>query len=345
MKRFLKSKEFTIFFIILVISAIITINNKTFLRMDNIIDLLKANSVIGILSMGMLLAILTGGIDVSIGAVMAATSIIIGQFMVQTGANVFLVFLVSCIGGIAFGMINGILIAKLKLPAIVATLGTLSIVNGLVLYKTNGKWIDTLPSNFADFGKIVLFQLPNGSGGKIGFPIQIVFFIVAALLTWFILKYTLVGRGIYAVGGDKVSAERIGYKIDLIHIFIYTYIGLMVGIASFVHTSIMKQVDPNAFIGIEMQAIAAVVIGGANILGGEGSVFGTILGVILLAAMNNGLIIMHIPVFWQKIIIGLVIILAVSVNVIQNKRREKTKSKIDVDETENDLEINNVSIN
>ncbi|MCY6484669.1 ABC transporter permease [Clostridium aestuarii] len=332
MKHAIKSKEMGILLIILVLSLIITINNPTFLRIDNILDVLKGNAVLGIMAMGMLVVILTGGIDVSVSASIAAVTVIVGNIMGNFGGNIFLVFLISGIIGIAFGTVNGVLIAKLKLAPIVVTLGTMSIINGVVLYCTNGAWINNLPKNFIEFGKKTFFSLPDGQGGSVGIPVQILFFIGAALLTWYILKYTLIGRGIYAVGGDRVSAERIGYKPDLITIFLYGYMGLMVGIAATVHTSIMKQVDPNAFMGFELQVVAAVVLGGANVLGGEGTVLGTILGVILLAIMNNGLVLMHISVFWQKIIIGLIIIASVSFDVIQRKRKEKNRTIVDIEE-------------
>lgn len=331
MRRFVKSKEMGILLIIIVISIIISINNITFLRPDNIIDMLKGNTVLAITALGMLLAILTGGIDVSVAAVIAAVTMVIGRFMLAFTGNVLLAFIIGCLFGTLLGAINGILIAKFKIPPIVVTLGTMSIINGTMLYYTNGVLINNIPKEFVDFGKLTLFNIPNGQGGTIGFPVQLLFLIGAAIITWIMLRFTLIGRGIYAMGGNPTSAARIGYDLDKINIFIYTYIGFMTGLAGVVHTSIMRQVDPNAFAGYELQVVAAVVLGGANILGGAGTVSGTLFGVLLLAIMNNGLILMHIPVFWQKIIVGLVIIIAVSVDVIQRKHAEKNLTKVDIE--------------
>lgn len=331
MKHMLKSKEMGIFLIIIVISLIISINNSIFFRPDNIIDLLKGNTVLAIMAMGMLMVVITGGIDVSVGAMIAAVTVLVGKFMVTFTGNVLLAFIVGCTFGTLFGAINGIFIAKFKIPSIVVTLGTMSIISGAVLYFTNGNWINDIPQSFIDFGKITLFKIPNGDGGMIGVPIQVLFLIGASLLTWGILKFTLIGRGIYAMGGNPVSAARIGYNLDKINIFLYSYMGFMAGLAAVVHTSIMRQVDPNAFTGFELQVIAAVVLGGANILGGAGSVLGTLLGVGLLAIVNNGLILMHIPVFWQKIVVGAVIIIAVSFDVIQRKHTEKNLAKVDIE--------------
>ena len=299
MKRFFKKKESTVLCILISIIIIITLNNRTFIRPDNIIDMIKGNTVLAIMSMGMLVVIITGGIDVSVGAMIAAVTVITGKFMVNFTGNVFIVFLVGSLSGILFGLINGLLIAKLKIPPIVTTLGTMSIINGVMLYYTNGAWINDIPQSFIDFGKITLFNVPDGQGGTIGIPIQILFLIGAALITWVILKYSIIGRGIYAMGGNPISAERIGYSLDKINIFLYSYVGFMAGIAAVVHTSIMRQVDPNAFTGFELQVVAAVVVGGANILGGAGTVFGTLIGVFLMAAMNNGFCRNH-RLFWDK---------------------------------------------
>lgn len=329
MKNILKSKEMGIFLLLVALSLIIALNNITFIRIDNIVDMMKSNTVLGIMALGMLLVILTGGIDVSVSASVAAVTAIIGKFMVSFGGNIFIVLIVACISGIVFGLINGVLIAKLKIPAIVVTLGTMSVINGVLLFITNGNLIGNLPKSFIDFGEIRFFEVQT-SNGIVGLPIQVLFFIGAAILTYFILKFTLIGRGIYAIGGNKVSAERIGYKTDWINIFLYSYMGLMVGIAAVVHISIVKQVDPNAFTGFEMQVIAAVVLGGANIVGGEGSVSGVILGVLFLAFLNNGLTLMHIPVFWQKIVVGSVIIIAVSIDIIRRNQKEKYSTKVDI---------------
>lgn len=331
MKRFTKSKEMGIFLIVIFISLLISLNSSTFFRIDNLLDLLKGNAVLAIMAMGMLLVVITGGIDVSVGAIIAAVTILVGKFMVAVTGNVFIAFVVGSLFGIAFGAINGLLVAKIKIPPIVVTLGTVSVINGAMLYLTNGNWINDIPKEFIDFGTITFFKFTSKDFGEVGIPIQALFLVGAALLTWFILRYTLIGRGVYALGGNSVSAARIGYNLDKINIFVYAYMGLMAGIAGVVHTSIMKQVDPNAFTGFELQVVAAVVLGGANILGGTGSVKGTLLGVLLLAILNNGLILMHIPIFWQKIVVGAVIVIAVSIDVVQKNISERKLTKVDIE--------------
>lgn len=322
MKSIFKKKEMGILSIVILISILITLKNSVFLTPGNLLDILKNNTVPGIVALGMLLVIITGGIDVSVGAMVAAVTVIVGTFMINFGGNLLLAFLVGCLSGIILGVINGFFVARMKIPAIVVTLGTMSIFNGTILYFTNGSWITNIPEWFINFGRIRL----------IGIPIQVFFWLGAALLTFFILKYTRIGRGIYAIGGNPEAATRAGFKKDKLIIFIWAYLGFLVGLAAVVHTSIVRQVDPNAFLGFELTVIAAVVLGGANIMGGEGSVFGTFLGVIMLAVINNGLILAWIPTFWQQIIVGVIILIAVSIDVIQNKRRERAMAKIDVEE-------------
>ncbi|CEP66019.1 ABC transporter, permease [Moorella glycerini] len=316
---------------LIVLSVLIGTRSNVFFRPDNLLDLLKNNAVLGIMALGMTLVIITGGIDVSVGAVVAILTVIIGKFMVTFGGNLLLTFLVAITGGIIIGILNGTLIALAHIPAIVVTLGTMSIINGLMLYYTNGTWINNIPAWFIDFGRINILKFPIASGDMVGIPIQIVIFLVMALLTWALLKYTLIGRSVYAVGGNPVSAKRVGINIERTLIFVYAYMGFLAGVAAVVHTSIMRQVDPNAFLGFELQVIAAVVVGGANIMGGSGSVLGTLLGVLFLAVLNNGLILTHIPTFWQKIIVGLIIIFAVSFDVVQRRRIEKNLPKVDVE--------------
>ena len=321
MKTIWKSKEMSMFLILIIISLIITLKNPVFLSVENILDMLKSNVVLGIMAMGMLVVIISGGIDVSVGAMIAAITVIVGNFLVHISNNILLSFLVGGFAGIIMGGINGLLVSMLEIPPIVVTLGTMSIINGVMLYYTNGNWINDIPNNFINFG----------TKTPLGIPIQIYFFFGAAILTWFILKYTLFGRGVYAIGGNLLSAQRIGYNVKRIKLLVYTLMGFLTGIAAVVHTSIMKQVDPNAFTGFELQVIGAVVLGGANVAGGMGSVGGTIVGVLLMAVINNGLILMHIPTFWQRFIIGLIIVLAVSFDVIQRKRSEKQFVRVDVE--------------
>lgn len=331
-KEFFKRKEMAILGLIVLMSIVLTIASSAFFRLDNIIDLLKSNVVTGIMAFGMLPVIISGGMDVSVSASIAAVSVVIGTVMTTMEISPVLVILIALICGVLVGVINGLIISKLKIPPIVTTLGTQAIILGFVLYFTNGTWINGMPDWFRAFGEFKLGAFADGNGGITGIPSQVLIFIAAGLLTWFVLRFTLIGRSIYAVGGNVNSAQRVGYNVDKTTIFIYAFCGLMVGIAALVHTSIVQQVDPNTFTGTEMTVISVVVIGGASIMGGSGSVFGTVLGTILWAVLKNGLIIAKIPTFWQKIVMGIVILVAVSIDIINRRRQERKLVRVDIEE-------------
>lgn len=331
MKSLFKKQEFTLFAILVVISIIIGTFNHSFFSLENLIDLLKGNLVLLMMSMGMLLVILTGGIDVSVASMISAITVIVGNFLIHVSSNIFLIIIVACVSGVLMGLLNGLLIAKLKIPPIVATLGTMNIIAGINLYITNGYWITGVPQNFIDFGNILIFKFHLENGRVIGLPVQIVFLIPVIFATWFVLKQTVIGRGIYALGGNKESAERMGFNSTKVLLFIYAFEGVIVGLSAVAHTSIMRQVDPNAFNGYEMQVIAAVVLGGVSTMGGYGSVLGTFIGVALFSVINNGMILMHIPTFYQKIIVGAIIVTSVSFDMYQKILEDRKKVKVDVE--------------
>ncbi|MDR2048340.1 MAG: ABC transporter permease [Treponema sp.] len=326
-----KIRELPILLILAGIAGIITVVNPSFITLENLMSLFKSNLTLSIMSLGMLMVLLTGGIDVSTGALIAVTTYITAQCLVRTSSNLFVVFFVSCFSGIVMGIINGWFISRLKIPPIITTLGTMNIFQGVLLYLTGGSWVTELPENFIMFGRITVFNIVLKNSRSVGFPVQGFIFIFAIILTWFLLKKTVIGRGVYALGGNRESAERMGYKPNRILTFVYAYEGLLVGLAAVSHTSIMRQVDPNAFLGFEMQVIAALVLGGVSTAGGTGSILGTLLGVAVFCVINNGLILMKIPTYWQKILVGIIIIVSISVDMFQKQRAERKQIRVDVE--------------
>ncbi len=331
LKRFMKGREGLLVIMILVLMAIISIVNPVFWRLDNLMDILKNGTVLGILACGMFLVVLTGGIDVSVGAITAACACIVGTLLIEVTGNIFLAFVVGIACGAAMGLCNGLLISLLQIPPIVATLGTFNIINGLVKYLTNGTWLTGIPDSFIAFGQTSFFQTQvPGVKTLVGLPIQVVFLIVVILFTWWMMKYTRFGRSVFAIGGNRESAERLGYNVKKTQILLYMYLGILAGVASVVHTSIYRQVDPNSFAGWDLKVIGATVIGGTNITGGYGSILGVTLGVFFMTILQNGLILMRIPTFWQQIVTGIVIIVAVSVDAYSRYSAEKNRLKVDV---------------
>lgn len=330
-KRFIKGREGMLVIMIIALMAIISIINPVFWRLDNIMDILKNATVLGILACGMLLVVLTGGIDVSVGAVTAACACIVGTFMIQVTGNLIVAFLLAMACGAVMGICNGMLVSLLQIPPIVATLGSFNIINGLVKYLTNGTWITGIPEEFISFGQTSFFPTQvEGVKIMVGLPVQVIFLAAVIVFTWWLLKYTRFGRSVYAIGGNRESAQRLGYNVKKSQMLLYMYLGVLAGVASVVHTSIFRQVDPNSFAGWDIKVIGATVIGGVNINGGYGSVFGAILGVFFMTILQNGLILMRIPTFWQQIVTGIVIIAAVSVDAYSRYRQEKNRLKVDV---------------
>ena len=255
-KKIFQYQEATLALIIIALMAVLTLRNPQFLSFENIINMLKNNTVLGIAALGVLVVINSGGIDVSVGALIAMVTVIIARFMLAVSGNPILVFAVGLASGTAVGAINGLFVAKFKIPAIIVTLAAMAILNGILRWYTNGAWITGLPAQFTDIGNIIFFQRVNANGVTVGVPVQILFLIIAALLTAFLLRYTIIGRGIMAMGGNSMSSERIGFSNDNITIFAFSYSGFMCALAAIVYTTIMRTVDSNAFFGFEMRQSA-----------------------------------------------------------------------------------------
>ena len=331
MKRIFKKKEMGLVILALLLMTVITSVNGSFLSPMNIINILKGNVILAIVSVGMMVVMITGGIDVSVAGIIAATTLVIGNFMVSVTGNPILAYILGIMTGTVLGLLNGLLVAFIQIPPIVATLGTYSVMSGMMLYLTKGAYINNIPQEFIDFGKTTFLNiLPDGDGGVIGLPIQLAFLALTIVITWYIMKYTRTGRGIFAIGGNTISAQRIGYNVNRILVFVYGYMGFICGLAAVTHVSIMRQVDPNAFNGYEMKVIAAVILGGVNVMGGEGSILGTLLGVLLFAVINNGLTLMQVSTYWQKIILGAIMVFSICFVVIQKRRASKKHAKVDI---------------
>ncbi|SES74749.1 simple sugar transport system permease protein/ribose transport system permease protein [Salinibacillus kushneri] len=326
MKSLFKQKEFSIIAIIIVLSIILSFVSPVFLTIGNFIDIIEANTVMGILAIGMTLIIITSDIDVSVAAVTTAVAVIIGSlfgYLPDSWLSLVIIFIAAPIIGLVIGSVNGFLVSKINIPAIVVTLGILNIINGLVLYFTNGRYLNStnFPESFLAFSDFELF----------GIPILIYILAIVAILTWYILKHTFIGRSVLAIGGNQQSAVRVGIDYKKVKLFVFAYMGFLCGVAAVAQTAYTTAVDPNGLLGLELMVIAAVVLGGTNIHGGRGTVHGTLLGVLLLAIMENGMILARIDTFWQKVVTGAIIVFAVSYDHISYKRKQAKLAKIEVE--------------
>lgn len=300
-----RKRETALLFTIIILSSFIFINAPEFLQFKNIANIFVNNAMYGIMAIGMTLIMVTGNIDVSVGAQFAVLGMLAGtfaNFADKIGLTTpIAVFAVSMVMGMVLGFINGALVVKIKLPAIIITLGTMSIMRGTLLLVTEGAWVAEMPSWFTRIAREKLW----------GIHLPTYIWLSTAILVIIILRYTIIGREILALGGNPVGALRIGISQEKIYRLVFAVFGVTVGIGSTIYAAQLGSAQPVAGMGYEMTLIAAPIIGGNSFLGGKASIAGTCLGVLLLGIINNAMVLMRIPVYWQSFVTGLIIIIAI----------------------------------
>lgn len=311
-KRFQQSSIFNIVLILLGMCVILTLTVSTkFLSVTNLMSVFRQFSFYAIMAIGMLLVIITGGIDLSVGSVFAFASII-SCMAIKANFPVVVGVLLGILSGAVFGYINGLCITKLQLPPFIATLGTMSIARGLSYGITGGYPIGSLPDSF----KFI------GLGTIVGVPTPIVLMIVLAILFSIFLRKTIIGRWIYAIGGNEEAARISGVKVDHTKQLVYVLCGVMASIAGIATAARLGVGNSTAGLGYEMDAIAAVIIGGASVSGGVGTVIGPVLGAAIMGVLRNGLVLMSVSAYWQQAVLGVVILIAVSFDKMRSDRKK-----------------------
>lgn len=312
------SSEQVLFALIVLLSILIGVINPTFFSFANLLDIFRSSTINGIFAIGVLFVIISGGIDISFPAIAAfsmyATAKILNGF--SYNGSFILPMMISAIIGFCLGSFNALLISKFNLPTLIVTIGTANLFNGILLTFIGSQAIMKLPSSYNVFAKtnLVTAQAVYGTSS---IPIAFLVWMFVSIFAIYILKFTILGRSIYAIGGNKISAKRIGVNIGLTQLFIYGASGAIAGLAGTVNTAMKRTCNPFDVIGIEMMIIAAVVLGGTKITGGKGSVVGTILGVIIFTIINNSLIMVGISTYWQRAVIGFLIIISTSITAQQ----------------------------
>lgn len=287
---------------LLALFIIISTLNSSFLEISNLKNLLRQVSINAIIAFGMTFVILTGGIDLSVGSMLALSSAFMASFIVG-GMDPVLAIFVAALIGLVLGGINGIIISYGKVAPFIATLATMTIYRGATLVFTNGNPISGLTSNelFLDFGQ----------GDLLGIPMPALTMFIAFFALWFILQKTSLGRRTYAVGGSEKVSYIAGIKINRIKIISYALTGLLSAVAGAIITARLNSAQPTAGMGYELDAIAAVVLGGTSLSGGKGHIVGTLIGALIIGTLNNGLNILDVSSFYQQVVKGIVILLAV----------------------------------
>jgi ribose/xylose/arabinose/galactoside ABC-type transport system permease subunit len=311
-RYWLARREVIVLLILVAGSVIFNFTHRSYLTGDNIISILSNVSVVAIVSIGMTMVIVTGGIDVSVGSMLALCMLMSAETMVAGGGLV-VALLVSLGVGLLVGLINGAIVAFGRIHPIIVTLGTLNIIRAVHIQILGPQWI-TPPPGAHDLAL----------GRLIGWPIPWWLTVLLCVLFSLFLGRRPLGRHIYAIGGNTEAARLAGVNVRGVIIFVYAMTGMLVGLAAVIQLGQSGTVQPNAGLGLELQVIAATVIGGASILGGKGTVVGAVLGALLVEAVHNALITIGNLGLIEGLIIGMLILIAVGVDVIQNRRAIRT---------------------
>ncbi|NMH67549.1 ribose ABC transporter permease [Bacillus sp. RO3] len=287
---------------LIVITIILTIMSPNFFTVDNMFNVLRQVSVNALIAFGMTFIILTGGIDLSVGSILALASAITAGLL-ASGMDPILAVMIGLLSGALMGLVNGLIITKGKVAPFIATLATMTIFRGLTLVYTDGRPITGLSES-------VSFQM-LGKGYFFGIPFPVVTMLAAYFILFFILRKTTFGRGVYAIGGNEEASLLSGLKVDRLKMGVYSLTGLLSALAGIILTSRLNSAQPTAGASYELDAIAAVVLGGTSLSGGRGWIFGTLIGALIIGFLNNGLNLLNVSSFYQQVVKGGVILLAV----------------------------------
>lgn len=308
---------------LLLIVVILSVLEPGFRTERNLLNVVRQVSFIGIMAVGMTFVILTAGIDLSVGSTLAfagivcasaakgSRSLISGGVKDDGGIHVLYAVLAAVAIGLAIGVIQGFLIGKLAIPAFIVTLGGLGVWRGATLVWTNGQPLSSFSKDFTYWGK--------GYVGRV--PVPVIIFLALVVIAHLVLRYTTYGRWIYALGGNPEAARLSGLNTTLLTMSVYIISGFCAGLASFLLTSRLNSAEQVAGQSYELQAIAAVVIGGTSLFGGEGGVLGTLVGALLIGVLNNGLVILGVNPYYQSIVIGSIIVFSVYLDQFVKRRR------------------------
>ncbi|NCC96200.1 MAG: ABC transporter permease [Synergistales bacterium] len=326
MGDFFKKNEFYLSLVLLAMMAVFSLGSDEFLSLANLFDLLIGYSFVGIMAVGLLVVLISGGIDISFTATATVAQYSMALVIMDHGGGWITAFAVASAVGIALGWINGFLVHHLRVSAIIVTIATLNVFYGLLVFVTKGRWLYSFPDWFGD--GVTLFSF--GPDDMYSMSLPVVALLTSIVVTWILLNLTVTGRRIYAMGGNPDGARRMGFNLFRLRTFVYCYMGLMAAIGATVQAQLLQTVAPNSIVGREMEVLAAVVLGGASLSGGEGSVMGAILGVAIIGVLQNGLTLLGVSSYWHKVAIGAVILVSVAMTAWNGRRKEMKGADIDV---------------
>jgi len=304
--------EVALLIVLVIMLIVFSILSPYFFSLSNFMKVGLYTAQMGVMAGGMTLVLLSGGIDVSVGSVMALVGIIAGLIM-QSGGNTFLAVAAGILAGGVCGLANGMIITKGHVNAFITTLGTMTIIRGLAQIFSGGKTILIQNTTYNAIGRKYIFGI---------LPLPVLIMIVVFILFWFILKYTKFGRQVYSIGGNEKSAYLSGIKVIPTYLWIYIIMGFCAGISGIMLSAQSGAGIPSAAAEINMETISAVILGGTSLSGGKGKLIGTAMGGLILAILSNGLNLLSVPSFYQEVIRGVVLIMAVIFDMMKERKKD-----------------------
>lgn len=315
--------------VIIVVIILMSIASPAFFTPNTFFGLARSSLVPLVFALGVLLIMISGGIDVSFPAIaiFAAYTTIAWSSEASFDPTIVGIFAIALVIGALWGLLNGVVIARFRLPTLIVTLGTQGIIKGVLLTYIGSTYISAagLPASVADAGDAHLLDVP-GAGYLHGMLVPVVMIVV---LVWWMLRYTTFGRSIFAIGGDAEAARRVGIRVVRTQILLYVLVGALAAFGGVIFVILGKNANPQTLVGTELDIIAAVVLGGASIFGGRGSVLGTVLGVVLVQLINNNLVLIGVPSTWQRAAVGILLIVGVSVQALAAMRNRRQPVEVE----------------
>lgn len=327
-----RNNEGVLALILVGLVVVTSIANPAFFTVPTMFSVLRNSIVPLIFALGVLVVIISGGIDVSFPAIASfaayATVRALQEFFDPglVGAFAFALLI-----GAVLGLVNGVVIARFRLPTLIVTLGTQGIFFGVLLTYIGSQYVAELPASLASLSKTNLLHFSSGGRGAF-LPVLVVPAIVLAVLVSWMLRRTMFGRGVYAIGGDVEAARRAGFPVKRVQLLIYVLVGMMAATAGVVFTIMSRSASPRDLMGTELDIIAAVVLGGASIFGGRGSVLGTVLGVLIVQVIGSSLILAGVPSAWQRAAVGFLLLVGVGVQAYAARRSARHRRVVRTEE-------------
>lgn len=329
LKQLLGRTEFYVFLIIVAVGLVIQFRSGKFFTGNNFLDIASAMIVPGIFAVGIFMVLVSGGMDVSFPALASLSAYATTKLLLDMGyeGSVLLPLLIAAVIGGLLGAFNGFFIGYLNLTPMIITLGASSVFKGFMQGALNSKQLAVIPAGMKKFGTTYLLETSNSLNQTSKLSVAFLVLVAVVILIWFLMNKTYFGRGIYAIGGNPAAAKAAGFNVKRTKFLTYTIVGVIASIAGIIRVCMMQQCHPTNMLGMEMNIIAGVVLGGTAITGGAGTMTGCILGTLLIVLVENSMILLGIPTTWKSVFTGALIVIGTGVSALQVLRANRAADK------------------